>query len=215
MNYRDTKELERLKDLMQKHQMEEDKGGEALTYINAYVIENLCSELLDKLNTNATTSPLGSIVLSVETLNHRRELAKKATPGPWNVVNQYGFSTAVINENGDVAVDDGSASGEYTEKASLENLHHIAANDPKVTIATIEEVLRLRADKERLEREADWLAHKLCEAVDALMPESLRIKFCVKTVEEAREAAREAVEEVCPQPKELGEVNEYVDVESE
>lgn len=47
----------------------------------------------------------------------------------------------------------------------------------------------------RLEREADWLAHKLCEAVDALMPESLRIKFCVKTVEEAREAAREAVEE--------------------
>lgn len=48
---------------------------------------------------------------------------------------------------------------------------------------------------ERLEREADWLAHKLCEAVDALMPESLRIKFCVKTVEEAREAARKTLEE--------------------
>lgn len=74
---------------------------------------------------------------------------------------------------------------------------------------------QVKAQLERLEREADWLAHKLCEAVDALMPESLRIKFCVKTVEEAREAAREAVKEVCPQPKELGEVNEYVDVESE
>ena len=33
--------------------------------------------------------------------------------------------------------------------------------------------------------------------------------------EDVREAAREAVEEVYPQPKELGEVNEYVDVESE
>lgn len=195
MNYRDPTELTRLKELMQKYQMEEDKGNEALTYINPYVIENLCSELLAMLNADINTPPACSVDLSTEALQKRRELAQKATPGPWNVVNQYGFSTAVINEKGDVAVDDGSASGEYTEKASLENLHHIAANDPKVTIATIEEILRLRADKERLEREADWLAHKLCEAVDALMPESLRIKFCVKTVEEAREAAREAVEE--------------------
>lgn len=146
------------------------------------------------LNADINTPPACSVDLSTEALQKRRELAQKATPGPWNVVNQYGFSTAVINEKGDVAVDDGSASGEYAEKASLETLRHIAANDPKVTIATIEEILRLRADKERLEREADWLAHKLCEAVDALMPESLRIKFCVKTVEEAREAAREAVE---------------------
>lgn len=57
MNYRDTKELERLKDLMQKHQMEEDKGGEALTYINAYVIENLCSELLDMMYGKPPSKP--------------------------------------------------------------------------------------------------------------------------------------------------------------
>lgn len=63
------------------------------------------------------------------------------------------------------------------------------------TIRLLDALDEAEADQERLEREADWLAHKLCEAVDALMPESLRIKFCVKTVEEAREAAREAVEE--------------------
>lgn len=195
MNYRDATELTRLKELMQERQMEEDKGNQALIYINPYVIENLCSELLAMLNADINTPPACSVDLSTEALQKRRELAQKATPGAWTVVNQYGFSTAVVNENGDVAVDDGSASGEYAEKASLETLRHIAANDPKVTIATIEEILRLRADKERLEREADWLAHKLCEAVDALMPESLRIKFCVKTVEEAREAAHKAVEE--------------------
>lgn len=47
MNYINTKELKRLNDLMQKHQMEEDKGNEALTYINVYVIKNLYSEFLD------------------------------------------------------------------------------------------------------------------------------------------------------------------------
>lgn len=62
------------------------------------------------------------------------------------------------------------------------------------TIRLLDALEEAEAEKERLELEADWLAHKLCEAVDALMPESLRIKFCVKTVEEAREAAREAVE---------------------
>ena len=148
------------------------------------------------LNTNATTSPLGSIDLSVETLNHRRELAKKATPGPWNVVNQYGFSTAVINENGDVAVDDGSASREYTEKASLENLHYIAANSPDVTIATIEEILRLRADKERLEREADvlstWLANAYID-ID-LLPNIESGAMNPPLPEDVREAALKAVE---------------------
>ena len=48
---------------------------------------------------------------------------------------------------------------------------------------------------ERMDREADWLAHKLCEPANLLMPESLKMKCCVKTVEETREAAREAVEE--------------------
>lgn len=63
------------------------------------------------------------------------------------------------------------------------------------TIRLLDALEEAEEDRRRLEQEADWLAHKLCEAVDALMPESLRIKFCVKTVEEAREAARKTLEE--------------------
>ena len=58
----------------------------------------------------------------------------------------------------------------------------------------------VKAQLERLNQEADWLIGE---------------KIVTEAVASWRRAAREAVEEVCPQPKELGEVNEYVDVESE
>lgn len=59
---------------------------------------------------------------------------------------------------------------------------------------------QVKAQLERLNQEADWLTGE---------------KIVTEAVASWRRAAREAVEEVCPQPKELGEVNEYVDVESE
>lgn len=59
---------------------------------------------------------------------------------------------------------------------------------------------QVKAQLERLNQEADWLIGE---------------KIVTEAVASWRRAAREAVEEVCPQPKELGEVNEYVDVESE
>ena len=59
---------------------------------------------------------------------------------------------------------------------------------------------QVKAQLERLNQEADWLIGE---------------KIVTEAVASWRRATREAVEEVCPQPKELGEVNEYVDVESE
>ena len=59
---------------------------------------------------------------------------------------------------------------------------------------------QVKAQLERLNQEADWLIGE---------------KIVTEAVASWRRAAREAVEEVCPQPKELGEVTEYVDVESE
>ena len=59
---------------------------------------------------------------------------------------------------------------------------------------------QVKAQLERLNQEADWLIGE---------------KIVTEAVASWRRAAREAVEEVCPQPKELGEVNEYVDVESQ
>ena len=59
---------------------------------------------------------------------------------------------------------------------------------------------QVKAQLERLNQEADWLIGE---------------KIVTEAVASWRRAAREAVEEVCPHPKALGEVNEYVDVESE
>ncbi len=80
---------------------------------------------------------------------------------------------------------------------------------------------QVKAQLERLDREVDWLATKLNEIVSpcrTLHP-CEGSPSCNYPDGEPRcwrnKAAREAGEEVCPQPKELGEVNEHVDVESE
>lgn len=50
---------------------------------------------------------------------------------------------------------------DYTEVATA---RHIAANSPDVVRADIEEILRLRGEVERLEKEADWLAASAANA---------------------------------------------------
>lgn len=84
---------------------------------------------------------------------------------------------------------------------SLECIGHIAANSPDVVIATIDELLRLREEKERLEKEADWLALKAWKKRDSeYIPERehecLECPFDHDCVKCWREAARRAVEEV-------------------
>lgn len=118
----------------------------------------------------------------------RRALAEKATPGPW--VRERGF--LVYGPWGDRPV-----SGEEGI-LNPADAAHIAANDPPTVIADIDEILRLREEMERLEKEADWLALVLAnvgcgvplteyigEAVNGMSPPA---------PEHWREAARRAVE---------------------
>lgn len=149
---------------------------------------------------------------TTEALLARRELAEKATPGPWREKGEEVYSLDFDGEYyplGDSMIEEDAA--------------HIAANDPSTVIADIDEILRLRAEVEfwrqetqdvrenfertlqcerdktdRLEREADWLALVLAnagcgiplteyigEAVNGMSPPA---------PEHWREAARKAVE---------------------
>lgn len=81
--------------------------------------------------------------LSTEALMDRHKLAEQATPGPWQK------SSAGRNIIGNI-------NGRYLShvaEASGVDAVHIAANDPDTVIATIDELLRLRAECARLERE--------------------------------------------------------------
>lgn len=92
--------------------------------------------------------------------------------------------------------------GEYHEyrddKEQVNTAAHIAASDPATVMADINEILCLRAEVERLEKEADWLALVLAnvgcgiplteylgEDVNGMSP---------PTPEHWREAARKVIE---------------------
>lgn len=137
---------------------------------------------------------------SIESLLARRALAEKATPGPWGQV-IAGLERVVIDSKGTVVCTvclDEDFSDKETERQVLANLYYIAVNSPAIVMADIDEILRLRAQVERLEKEADWLALVLAnagcgiplteyigEAVNGMSPPA---------PEHWREAARKAVE---------------------
>lgn len=78
---------------------------------------------------------------------------------------------------------------------------HIAANSPDVVMADIDEILRLRADVERLEKEANWLATRLANAlIDPILIDDLQALSNglphPPTPEMLRETARKAVGKV-------------------
>ena len=81
--------------------------------------------------------------LSIEALLVRREIAEKATPGPWQQ------STTGLSLIGNI---NGRYLSHVAEVSGID-ADHIAANSPDVAIATVDELLRLRAENERLERE--------------------------------------------------------------
>lgn len=125
----------------------------------------------------------------------RRALAEKATPGPW--VRERGF--LVYGPWGDRPV-----SGEEGI-LNPADAAHIAANDPPTVIADIDEILRLREEMERLEKEADWLAEycwKKPEAEYHPLREMRGGFYCGTCPHDHdcrkcwREAARKAVEEM-------------------
>lgn len=97
---------------------------------------------------------------TTEALLARRALAEKATPGPWGQV-IAGLERVVIDSKGTVICTvclDEDFSDKETERQVLANLYYIAVNSPAIVMADIDEILRLRAQVERLEKEADWLA---------------------------------------------------------
>ena len=126
--------------------------------------------------------------LSTESLLARRALAEKATPGPWfftynytPIFDSYGDTIGHIDKNSDAAF--------------------VAANDPTTVIATIGEIIRLRGEVERLEKEADWLAENCWKKTDCedSPPRILRDGICYECSHDCRkcwrEAARRATEE--------------------
>lgn len=134
---------------------------------------------------------------TTEALLARRELAEKATPGPWKkgIALRQGYGVDAIWDCSGALVADTEKSVSPCEESDAA---HIAANSPDVVMADIDEILRLRAQVKRLEKEADWLALVLAnagcgiplteyigEAVNGMSPPA---------PEHWREAARKAVE---------------------
>ena len=108
----------------------------------------------------STDSPISN--RTTDALLARRALAEKATPGPWEkgsaLRRSYGVN-AILDCNGGLIADTEFSVSQYEDGDAA----HIAANSPDVVMADIEELLRLRAEVERLEKEADWLAERHAE----------------------------------------------------
>lgn len=110
--------------------------------------------------------------LSTEALLVRREISEKATPGPWGVKCERHDNTCheylILTEDGDkiVGADKIDLREVYYRNlpeaiCSLDShdAAHIAANSPDVVIATIDELLRLRAENGRLKEGLENALH--------------------------------------------------------
>ena len=151
---------------------------------------------------------------STERLLQRKQIAEeagKSHPGEWGTDIRYNLKmTAVCADNGEPLCI-------VTDDEDVATATHIALSDPGTTQKDIEEIIKLRAENERLNKEADWLAKimffytegcplkmkiqdelpipKLDECLGA-WPENDYFD-CVKNTPKKcwREAARKAVEE--------------------
>ena len=124
--------------------------------------------------------------LSTEALLDRRELAEKAAK-------RMPFEVARIV----LCMGEEEREGNHKDEDDF-----LTSNDPNTVIATIDELLRLREDNERLEKEADWLAERLAKyCVDDAEKECPLIDVCPEgscptiTTSSWREVAHRAVEE--------------------
>ncbi len=110
--------------------------------------------------------------LSIEALLVRREISEKATPGPWGVKCERHDNTCheylILTEDGDKIVGADKIDPREVYYRSLpeaicsldsHDAAHIAANSPDVVIATIDELLRLRAENGRLKEGLENALH--------------------------------------------------------
>lgn len=123
-------------------------------------------------------------------LRERLELAEKATKGPW-----YHTLAAIVGTKESPEDTDATCIC-FTEwgcsRDQQANAAHIAASSPDVVKADIEEILALRAENERLNKESDWLAESLDIITRFCAPEVINdLKYKCW-----REAARNAVEKL-------------------
>ena len=143
-------------------------------------------------------------------MRKRLDLAEKATKGPWikrchDFLGEDGFGW---ESKPTVEAEDKMICHFYDRDADADDVDndeddaaHIAANSPDVVMADIEEILHLRAENERLNKEADWLAKTLGVQVK----DSFGCVWCWLSesdmcngdcTESLRNAAREAVEDM-------------------
>lgn len=132
-------------------------------------------------------------------LRERLELAEKAAQGPWKtdevVTRKKDFEPSyVVKDKDGFTIVDVLPIAAYQANAA-----HIAANSPDVVKADIAEILRLRTENERLNKEADWLA----KALGVQVKDSFGCAWCWLSesdmcngdcTESLRNAARKAVE---------------------
>lgn len=126
-------------------------------------------------------------------MRERLVIAEKATQGPWKsdevVTRKKDFepSYVVKDKDGFTIVD------VIPVSAYQANAAHIAASSPDVVRADIEEILRLREEVARLDKEADWLGLRLWGTGGVSPVEDFDVR--ADRIKMWREAARKAVEE--------------------
>lgn len=119
-------------------------------------------------------------IRTTDSLLARRALAEKATPEAWNLLQAFAEDENYVGPETWADMGKAVCICRYATDAQ-----YIAANTPDVVMADIDEILRLREQVERLEKEADWLARicatQMLEGVDE------------ESIQWWREKAREAV----------------------
>ena len=124
-------------------------------------------------------------------LHERLELAEKATQGPWYHTLAAIVGTKKSPEDNDatcICFTEWGCSGDPQANAA-----HIAASSPDVVRADIEEILRLRKEVARLNKEADWLGLRLWGTGGVPPVEDFDVR--ADRIKMWRKAARKAVEE--------------------
>ena len=133
-------------------------------------------------------------------LRERLMIAEKAAQGPLKldevITKRKDFETSyVVKDRDGFTIVDVLPTAAYQANAA-----HIAASSPDVVKVDIEEILALRAENERLNREANWLA----KALGVQVKDSFGCAWCWLSesdmcngdcTESLRNAARKAVEE--------------------
>ena len=150
---------------------------------------------------------------STERLLQRKQIAEeagKAHPGEWGTDIRYNLKmTAVCAGNGEPLC-------MMTDDEDVATATHIAISAPGTTQKDIEEIIKLRAENERLNKEADWLVKMLSHytedcplkfkvvyevwfpipIIDQCSGQESDIEDCAYIPSQCwREAARKAVEE--------------------